>query len=360
MQGDLNAVKVRLAQGDAVDLRDEFGATPLLAAVWAGQSDVARFLLGRGANVNADSLGNTPLLGAAVHDPDGTLTTLLLRAGAKIGHENREGENALTLAARSGRVPVLTLLAEKGAKVNERTSKGMTPLVTAAACGQESAVAALLDAGAEINLPTSAGDTALMAAASNWRTEVARLLLERGADRTIKNAEGRTALDLARNLKRPDIVALLEKAAVSTSNQPGPKPEGPAPQLVRSNIDDNDMAVDPALTELVWTFDQPMNQRRYHLIPSAQKKLGRLPEFVGEDPTFFRDERTFVLRVKLEPNTRYAIGLNDDQRLEFRSVRGVPLEPLIYPGFLTGCLADDCDAPGAGVFRSLSLAPPPP
>jgi hypothetical protein len=99
---------------------------------------------------------------------------------------------------------------------------------------------------------------------------------------------------------------------------------------VTSNFDEQDDDVDPAMQEIVLTFAEPMDTGAWHISERGIRKYGDLPEIVGEPGAFFHDERTFVIRVQLEPNHRYAFGLNDEQLLAFQSAKGVPLEPVIF------------------------------
>ncbi|MBN2559747.1 MAG: hypothetical protein JXQ75_02290, partial [Phycisphaerae bacterium] len=66
-----------------------------------------------------------------------------------------------------------------------------------------------------------------------------------------------------------------------------------------------------------------------------QAEGGRLPELAGDAPLGFRDGKTFVLSVKLAPDTAYAVGLNSARRQGFRSADGSPLPPAVIR-FRTG------------------------
>ncbi len=332
-RGSLAEVKSRLAKGDPVDLRDQFHATALGEAAWEGHVELVKLSIDRGADVNAaNQAGCTGLMGAAVHDHL-EIADALLQAGAGADAENQDGDTALILAARSGSTKVIKALAKHGVRIDARASNGRTALVEAAACGQPEAVNALLGAGADINLPDRNGRTPLISAIDNRRAEVVAELLKRGVDVKLADGSGEAPLKRAEARGDDQIVALLAQSAVKgrkDSDRSGKKRWPQVPELSASNIDGNDMNVDPKLTELQFTFDRPMNTRRYHLAIVNAKKYGVFPELVGDDPISFRDERTLVLRVKLEPDVKYGIGLNEVGRLEFRSQDGVPLEPLVF------------------------------
>ena len=77
----------------------------------------ARFLLERGADVNAlDASGGTPLLYAVQHRDDG-IVDVLLRAGADVNLQNHVGETPLLFAIEQGRTALCKALLAAGARV---------------------------------------------------------------------------------------------------------------------------------------------------------------------------------------------------------------------------------------------------
>jgi len=127
-----------------------FGRTLLHLACGAGSIEVAKILLSRGADPNAeDSGGHTPLYSVAnecalASGPE--LVRILAGAGADV---NANGgvtrATPLHMAARRGFVEIAKALLESGAAVNARDSKGDTPLQRAINCRKRD-VAALLAA----------------------------------------------------------------------------------------------------------------------------------------------------------------------------------------------------------------------
>ena len=126
------------------------GATPLMYAALAGNTEVIKLLLGKGADVNARDSGD----------------------GA-----------ALILAAAMGDAGTVKLLLEKGADAHVRNEYGYTALMCAAAAetNDPELIKALLAARAEIDVKAKDGETALKLAGRKGNTEIVRLLKQAGA-----------------------------------------------------------------------------------------------------------------------------------------------------------------------------------
>jgi hypothetical protein len=73
--------------------------------------------------------------------------------------------------------------------------------------------------------------------------------------------------------------------------------------------------VDPAITEVVVVFSQPIRQS-YSFVKHVD--LGEFPEMTG-DPSF-PDMQTCTLPVRLEPGRTYAVGINSPDHENFISL----------------------------------------
>ena len=106
--GNAEKVKLMLTLGQNVNVKDEYGITPLHMAMWE-VAEITAMLISAGANVNAvDNDGNSVLhravVSVSIHEEDGgnvEITSMLISAGANVTARNKEGKTALELYALS-------------------------------------------------------------------------------------------------------------------------------------------------------------------------------------------------------------------------------------------------------------------
>jgi ankyrin repeat protein len=181
--GDLGSVRAWIEKDPAaVDARDAGSRTPLHWAALAGRETVARFLVGRGADVRArDGKGGSALDLAVSCDAPG-LALFLLAAGAEADPPPAHSPTPLHHAARKGYLGVVEELLRRGADVRRRDGErgNYTPLHHAAQEGHAKVIKALLAAGPEVDAPAEES-TPLVLAIGAGHLEAARTLLAHGA-----------------------------------------------------------------------------------------------------------------------------------------------------------------------------------
>ncbi len=106
-----------------VNAENPAGETPLMYLAIAGQTDRARSLMARGAQVNR--LGWTPLHYAASKGQM-AMARLLLDNQAMVNAPAPNGETPLMMAALSGNKPMVDLLLKAGADITTRDTKDQT------------------------------------------------------------------------------------------------------------------------------------------------------------------------------------------------------------------------------------------
>ena len=177
------SVRLLLDAGADPNVADRNGMTPLMYAAGGGLAKV-RLLLDNGAKVNAQSkLGRNALLIAAAFAGNSDVVRALLDAGADVSYADRRGWTALTLAARTGDRKLVQTLLDAGGDVQGGDPNGLSPgtsLTQAAWAGDLRTAALLLARGAKSNKKSI--DSSLIYAATHGNRELVELLLQAGAD----------------------------------------------------------------------------------------------------------------------------------------------------------------------------------
>ncbi|KAF7350253.1 NACHT and ankyrin domain protein [Mycena venus] len=182
----------------------------LHAAIVGGNVDIVEFLVGYGANMNADELPLASFLGEI---------EIVEKLQQKVDLDSQGGfygrifGTGLQAAALAGRLEVVQLLLHRGADVNtggkslalESSSTNTvfkggyhgTALQAAALVGNLDIVQLLLHGGADVNARGGYYGTALQAAALVGNLDMVELLLHRGADVNAGDGHYGTALQAA-------------------------------------------------------------------------------------------------------------------------------------------------------------------
>ena len=206
LYGDVEDVRLLLAQGANPNVQNDGGGTALMYAI--EDVEKTRLLLDRGAEANARSgEGRTALLIAVGRAGSNAVVKLLLERGASASVRLPDGRGALQLAVAARDAALLSLLLDHGA--------GRTPLPLA------NALLAGCTACFDMLLPLAEpGDLngALTAAVRLGDLQVTKMLLERGA-KPIPNILQTVALS-PKTIPVDAIETLIAEARTSTPRPP--------------------------------------------------------------------------------------------------------------------------------------------
>ncbi|KIW00454.1 uncharacterized protein PV09_07979 [Verruconis gallopava] len=186
----------------------------LIAACEAGNIEMTRLALEKGARAGTRTLNGTYLLHEAIAKEQSEIVSSLLEAGADINMLDSSGRNALHIASAHRGERTLTvnyqsrekeLIAEEllktGARVNSRTSSGDTALHFAVSTGVTALVQLLIRFGASVNIRNGRGLTPLHAATATWVfPEIVELLLQNDACPSAQDYAGFTPLHSIRDV----------------------------------------------------------------------------------------------------------------------------------------------------------------
>ncbi len=224
----LPAWKAHLENGGDLEAPDKNGNTLLMLAVSRRNPELAKYLVQKGANVNArNKVGRTPLMFAASQaieicqylldhgaDMEATDDDLLTPVHYALGYEDK----GCTSGTYSGKFDCpLWLLLEKGIDINARTKKGENALYLAVDnpnC-DEHFIAKMLEMGAEVNVRTMPNwETPLFKALQHGNTDICMMLLDHGAEVRIYDSRGRLPIFYAAEFWDSKLIdKFLEKGA---------------------------------------------------------------------------------------------------------------------------------------------------
>ncbi len=189
-----------------VDTRDDKGRSPILAALYRGENEIAAAILRRRPKLS--------LFEAAAAGDTARVRDIVGPDKAQANAVAPDGYSALGLAAFFKRRDVVRYLLEAGADSRPASRQGgFTPLHSAVATDAGSVdieiVRMLLEKGADPNAKAQYGSTPLHTVGFTGDRASLDLLLKRGADPVIRNNDGKTAADIARDRGHQDIADLL-------------------------------------------------------------------------------------------------------------------------------------------------------
>ncbi|HEU4624322.1 MAG TPA: ankyrin repeat domain-containing protein [Steroidobacteraceae bacterium] len=276
-EGHTAVAQLLVAHGARIEQPEANDVRPLLLAIINDRVATARYLIEQGADVNAgDWYGRTPLWAAVDArnvELDGELNTqfadrageleiirLLLARGADPNARTREsppprmwlmqagslswvdftGQTPFLRAALAGDVTVMRLLLEYKADPNIPTFGGTTPLMAAAGVnwvyfqtfdeGQEQlleAVKLCVSLGQDVNAANSMGIRAIHGAANRGSDAILKYLVEQGARLDAKDNQGRSPYTWAQGVflathaavPKPSTMRLIEELCRSTGQR---------------------------------------------------------------------------------------------------------------------------------------------
>ena len=166
----------------------------LLEAAKVGNVNEVQSLLTAGANVNIkDEYGQTPLHRAAINGHTEAVNALIKEGGADVNAQDIYRQTPLHCAADNGHTDIVSALIVAKAMVDATDTYRQTPLHCATINGHTGAVNALLAGGAHVNIKDEDGQTPLHWATINGHAAIVQALIAQGADVNIKDNKGKTA-----------------------------------------------------------------------------------------------------------------------------------------------------------------------
>ena len=220
--GNVEILRFLVENGANVNATDDFGVTPLMAAVENQFLDAVTFLIDQGADVNLQDGSGLTVLHYATEvsiDPSSCLIVKqLINRGANINAvTNDEKLTPLMLACKNKNVSVVNCLLQNGANVVLTSDNGWTALhfVVDEFNDSSEILRSLLNNGADVNARSIDNETPLMVASQSSDVETVTLLIEQGAYVDLQDEKDNTALHNAVSRKSEEIVGTLLNAGAS-------------------------------------------------------------------------------------------------------------------------------------------------
>ncbi|XP_022908721.1 putative ankyrin repeat protein RF_0381 [Onthophagus taurus] len=196
-------VKYLLSKGANVNAFTERKETPLHIASKLGSVEIVRFLLKNRADVNVFDIEEQSALHKAVINRHDEVAKMLICAGTKLNHEDVYRKTVMLYVILNDMMDVARDLVDYGAKIMQ--SQFLLHLVITK--GDFEAVKILHRGGAVLTVRDDGGNTPLMRACSNQQFSIAKYLLENGVSANATNPiNGQTALhNCIQAIKSPDL-----------------------------------------------------------------------------------------------------------------------------------------------------------
>jgi len=217
--GNMETIK-RLVSAENINLKDRSGHTLLHMATNGEKTEIAKWLVSIGAEINTHCSGHTAV-SLALTKGNFELFEFYLKHNGDC--KGRNQLNLLHEAANKDRCDIVETLIDRGADPNQLNNIQNTPLTIAVLHSNKKICQALLESGACATIPDKKGNTALHLACSIGNSEIIHILLDNAeCDFRLKNSNEETCLDLiwismikdAKNTNLKLLNKLLQNGAV--------------------------------------------------------------------------------------------------------------------------------------------------
>lgn len=191
--GNLELLK-KLVNSENANIKDRSGHTLLHMATNNEKNEIAKWLVGIGAEINTHCTGNTAV-SLSLAKGNFELFDFYLKNNGDC--KGRNQLNLLHEAANKDRCDIIETLIDKGADPNQLNNLHYTPLTISVSHSNKKICQVLLESGACATIPDKKGNTALHLACSLGNADIINVLLDNAeCDFRLKNSNDETCLDL--------------------------------------------------------------------------------------------------------------------------------------------------------------------
>ena len=164
--------------------------TLLIEACNSNALEIANYLIGLGADIDAEDANHFTALSWAVINRNRELARLLVEKNADVNHTCNNGASPFLLAVERDSLPMIQYIAAHGADVGMADTSGMTALHRATISNKITVVEYLLSLGIPVDAKNNDGMTALHYASIYGRQEIGKMLVQQGASPGFQDNKG--------------------------------------------------------------------------------------------------------------------------------------------------------------------------
>ncbi|WP_338405958.1 ankyrin repeat domain-containing protein [Wolbachia endosymbiont (group A) of Longitarsus flavicornis] len=225
--GNLNEAEGLVSRNANVNTTDIYSWTPLHWAAFEDRLEIARFLIKKGADINAADKGpyGKKPVHVAIENNSKDIIGFLLSKGVSINDTDKQGYTPLHYAAWRGRLEIAELLVDKGASINaaDASTAGEKPIHVAAENNSKSIIEFLISKGVNVDEADKNGWAPLHYAAKFDQLEVAKFLIEKGANINAADTStiGEKPIHVAAENNSKNIIEFLISVKQTKSVKPG-------------------------------------------------------------------------------------------------------------------------------------------
>lgn len=227
--GDIAKIDHTLSLHVSIENTDEDGHTPLLLCAFLDHREALKYLLDKGADINATSFNGCNALSYAITNSNFEMVQLLLSKRIALILDASENDH-LFLAIKHKNKDIVSLLLpylkdpnrlylKNSNQKDARKIVKTTLLIQAVVSGSLENVKLLLQKGADINMANDRGETPILSALRENEFKIAAYLSEHGASLDARDVMGNTVLSYALNNKQTSLAlkALHQNSSLHVS-----------------------------------------------------------------------------------------------------------------------------------------------
>ncbi len=276
---DVGAINTLISNGADINSKfSENGYTALMYAIQTKNLRTIRYLITKGANLNAQGNDGKTALHLAATSHDVEIFTTMIKSGAKPSIADYIGKTPLDYVSASHKEQFETIVAQAEPDKNNM-------LFSFVEKGSLRPVSQLIEQGADVNIRDKNGDTPLIIAVRKNDSMMTNLLLSKGASTIIMNNTGEHALGIAQKNNNIELAKVIDTVSIKRELESGVSRRITQPVVKASTPE---VQVTPLITEIKATEenkteDAPSIQKSVEPILDTQDKPKTL--IIGIDST---------------------------------------------------------------------------